>query len=74
MRSGKGGINGLAEKIGLKSQWSLTFEVRKRLAVAAHLLGRVFESQWSLTFEVRKSPANRNGHARRALVAMEPDL
>ena len=54
MRSGKGGINGLAEKIGLKSQWSLTFEVRKRLAVAAHLLGRVFESQWSLTFEVRK--------------------
>ena len=64
----------MAEKIGLKSQWSLTFEVRKRLAVAAHLLGRVFESQWSLTFEVRKRTSPPPTASPKPRVAMEPDL
>ena len=35
------------------SQWSLTFEVRKRRPLSFHLRA-VFASQWSLTFEVRK--------------------
>ena len=36
-----------------KSQWSLTFEVRKRLTVFFAFRQRK-GSQWSLTFEVRK--------------------
>ena len=36
------------------SQWSLTFEVRKRRGARVRLPG--IPSQWSLTFEVRKSP------------------
>ena len=38
------------------SQWSLTFEVRKRLAIPPAIAATMGElSQWSLTFEVRKS-------------------
>ena len=37
------------------SQWSLTFEVRKRRPI--HGSGTIeVVSQWSLTFEVRKRP------------------
>ena len=36
------------------SQWSLTFEVRKRGQIQARPIRR-HPSQWSLTFEVRKS-------------------
>ena len=37
------------------SQWSLTFEVRKRRPVVSSV--RLLDgSQWSLTFEVRKRP------------------
>ena len=55
------------------SQWSLTFEVRKRGAELPQLLF-IEESQWSLTFEVRKRgpvlpPQSDDGE-----VAMEPDL
>ena len=39
------------------SQWSLTFEVRKRKAALNELLDAL-ASQWSLTFEVRKRPAS----------------
>ena len=39
--------------MGFASQWSLTFEVRKRLEF--HYEGfDAIRSQWSLTFEVRK--------------------
>ena len=37
------------------SQWSLTFEVRKRCGGSIQRCG-VRSSQWSLTFEVRKRP------------------
>ena len=36
------------------SQWSLTFEVRKRRAIWDASQQGSGESQWSLTFEVRK--------------------
>ena len=36
------------------SQWSLTFEVRKRHAEQMHIRHIIWQSQWSLTFEVRK--------------------
>ena len=55
------------------SQWSLTFEVRKRRASKMGFR-IVSQSQWSLTFEVRKRGhvgARRPGIPR---VAMEPDL
>ena len=55
------------------SQWSLTFEVRKRPPMTPQRTSK-FTSQWSLTFEVRK----RVPRAGRAfivdVVAMEPDL
>ena len=37
------------------SQWSLTFEVRKRLHLMRPEMWYSIVSQWSLTFEVRKS-------------------
>ena len=50
------------------SQWSLTFEVRKRDSSLAARTRRNQASQWSLTFEVRKrancrstSPASKAG-------------
>ena len=39
------------------SQWSLTFEVRKRCGGSIQWCG-ARSSQWSLTFEVRKSAAH----------------
>ena len=42
---------------GSVSQWSLTFEVRKR-RLAQRSRVRLETSQWSLTFEVRKSWAS----------------
>ena len=57
-----------------QSQWSLTFEVRKRVA-KIETVSWYNRSQWSLTFEVRK---RRPRHHRRLHphphVAMEPDL
>ena len=38
------------------SQWSLTFEVRKRDRFVGDRGSVIVESQWSLTFEVRKRP------------------
>ena len=46
--------------IPLGSQWSLTFEVRKRALGKSGLTG-VNVSQWSLTFEVRKSATAAGG-------------
>ena len=55
------------------SQWSLTFEVRKR--IPDQLWEALTDwSQWSLTFEVRKSPGRVVPPGIVALVAMEPDL
>ena len=46
------------------SQWSLTFEVRKRKAALNELLDAL-ASQWSLTFEVRKrASVSQHGIAR----------
>ena len=42
------------------SQWSLTFEVRKRHTAGAKTAGGKSVSQWSLTFEVRKRFKKRN--------------
>ena len=39
---------------GGQSQWSLTFEVRKRGRRCRDLRATQDRSQWSLTFEVRK--------------------
>ena len=54
-------------------QWSLTFEVRKRLGHATFWM-TMRKPQWSLTFEVRK----RCDKEMQAIVllhaAMEPDL
>ena len=36
------------------SQWSLTFEVRKRVRMLRSVIVMDYQSQWSLTFEVRK--------------------
>ena len=36
------------------SQWSLTFEVRKRRQLIMNEIKKARRSQWSLTFEVRK--------------------
>ena len=41
----------------IRSQWSLTFEVRKSQG-APVIFGYPELSQWSLTFEVRKSGQN----------------
>jgi len=41
-----------------RSQWSLTFEVRKRAWGEASGVTTGESSQWSLTFEVRKRPTS----------------
>ena len=57
------------------SQWSLTFEVRKRGDTTVTLTTRKPSmSQWSLTFEVRKRRQPIAAADRRGPVAMEPDL
>ena len=56
------------------SQWSLTFEVRKRGRHAQISELEWCMSQWSLTFEVRKRMAAELHRLAAALVAMEPDL
>ena len=48
------------------SQWSLTFEVRKRMSCTSTRTVCCW-SQWSLTFEVRKSEG-----IRRARVTVRP--
>ena len=53
MRSGKGGTWSTTKSNSRSSQWSLTFEVRKRPASDSES-GQEAQSQWSLTFEVRK--------------------
>ena len=55
------------------SQWSLTFEVRKRRSSAV-IAGYIGPSQWSLTFEVRKSVISGYIGPNGSGVAMEPDL
>ena len=58
-----------------RSQWSLTFEVRKRWAVSARAGMNDPTSQWSLTFEVRKRGVRGVEHGGGdVFVAMEPDL
>ena len=42
----------------MMSQWSLTFEVRKRALTAPKHEAWWAQSQWSLTFEVRKRLPN----------------
>ena len=56
-----------------RSQWSLTFEVRKSCAALQVAVNRRV-SQWSLTFEVRKRPGYQGLPEGKDLVAMEPDL
>ena len=48
----------------MPSQWSLTFEVRKRAVSTVLRTAFVSQSQWSLTFEVRK----------RCVAACTPDM
>ena len=73
MRSGKGKEMGTTLPGQLESQWSLTFEVRKRvLSVGNWYLPTM--SQWSLTFEVRKRQPCCGRLQRGGRVAMEPDL
>ena len=55
------------------SQWSLTFEVRKRAPGGSPKRPNT-TSQWSLTFEVRKSSSPNRPERRQRRVAMEPDL
>ena len=55
MRSGKGGDWEALWNNILASQWSLTFEVRKRWQRTDDRWQESEKSQWSLTFEVRKS-------------------
>ena len=55
------------------SQWSLTFEVRKRWGEASGVTTGE-SSQWSLTFEVRKRVEQARDIQRAHRVAMEPDL
>ena len=56
-----------------RSQWSLTFEVRKSaICRVARDVGQW--SQWSLTFEVRKSSGDGPAAGVGGDVAMEPDL
>ena len=58
---------------GAVSQWSLTFEVRKRrLEVSRRVIAE--QSQWSLTFEVRKRALVAAVGGEVDVVAMEPDL
>ena len=55
------------------SQWSLAFEVRKRVAPSVGV--PIAQSwQWSLTFEVRKRVYVGVEQAGSGFVAMEPDL
>ena len=57
MRSGKAAVDGTPGGGASESQWSLTFEVRKRYPAGSYF--RILEmSQWSLTFEVRKRRVN----------------
>ena len=64
----------VAAASGVMSQWSLTFEVRKRTIGTLGCLGLWIQSQWSLTFEVRKRLIGLAGHPSTWEVAMEPDL
>ena len=57
-----------------RSQWSLTFEVRKRGSPRRPPEGHSAGSQWSLTFEVRKRSARGIRMVTVSPVAMEPDL
>ena len=56
------------------SQWSLTFEVRKRRVATTVVAGGANPSQWSLTFEVRKRDLADMLGLTPEEVAMEPDL
>ena len=73
MRSGKGALTEEVVAEAIQSQWSLTFEVRKRDAWRS-ITTRHAESQWSLTFEVRKRRQRHPAPRNHLDVAMEPDL
>ena len=74
MRSGKGAFDKIKGLVTAPmSQWSLTFEVRKR-TTSEHNPYDEYGSQWSLTFEVRKRFLLAHRPCPDSLVAMEPDL